>query len=157
MNYGARRARGCDFLMASAFVWDDKKSLAAIELAQGKTQKEVAELVKVTDRTIRLWLAEEEFSAEVDRLSLMVGIASRAERLRIAMRVVRQKVKDDEDVETDKDLLDWLKFAQSETDGIKLDLTAIAETQASVAGERPDRGTDAKGRAGRKSKPKKAR
>jgi hypothetical protein len=29
-------------------------------------------------------------------------------------------------IRTDRDLLDWLKFAQSETDGIKLDLAKLA-------------------------------
>ncbi len=79
-----------------------------------------------------------EFAAEVDRLSVMIGIASRAERLRFAMRVVRQKTKGN--IETDKDLLDWLKFAQSETDGVKLDLpklaASFAENEASVAEHR---------------------
>lgn len=36
------------------------------------------------------------------------------------MRVVRQKVREDGTPETEKDLLDWLKYAQSETTGIKL-------------------------------------
>lgn len=76
---------------------------------------------------------EDPFREEVDRLSVMMGIASRAERLRIAKRVVRQRVKDDGLITSDKDLLDWLKFAQSETDGAKLDLTAIAENASSVA------------------------
>jgi hypothetical protein len=44
----------------------------------------------------------------------------RAERLRIAMRALRQKVRADGTVETDKDVLDWLKYAQSETTGIRL-------------------------------------
>ena len=57
---------------------------------------------------------------EVDRLSCMIDISSRAERLRMAMRAVRQKVRADGTVETDKDVLDWLKFAQSETTGIRL-------------------------------------
>ena len=70
-----------------------------------------------------------EFSAEVDRLSLMVDIAGRAERLRIAMRLVRAK-----GYQSDRDLLDWLKYAQSETDGVKLDLTKLA---ALVADEAP--------------------
>ena len=53
----------------------------------------------------------------------MIGIANRAERLRIANRVIREKIRG-ELVETDKDILDWIKFAQSETDGIKLNLDA---------------------------------
>lgn len=74
----------------------------------------------------------------------MIGIASRAERLRFAMRVVRQKTKGT--IETDKDLLDWLKFAQSETEGVKLDLsklaTTFAENEASVAERRLSRRSD---------------
>ena len=52
-----------------------------------------------------------------------------AERLRIAMRLVRAK-----GYQSDRDLLDWLKYAQSETDGVKLDLTKLA---ALVADEAP--------------------
>jgi len=120
------------------FRWSESRSRAAVLLAEGRTQKEVAEEVQITDRAIRKWLVDPEFAAEVDRLSLMMGIASRAERLRIAMRVVRQKVADGV-IETDKDILEWLKFAQSETDGIKLDLptalaAALASDAASLAG-----------------------
>jgi len=122
--------------MSSAFIWDENRSRAAILLAEGRTQKEVAEEIGMTDRVIRKWLIDPEFAAEVDRLSLMVGVSSRAERLRIAMRVARDKVRDD-GIDTEKDLLDWLKFAQSETDGVKLDITKIAaalgEDEALVA------------------------
>lgn len=83
-------------------------------------------MVPASERTLWRWKAEPEFDEEVDRLSLMVDIAGRAERLRIARRVIRQKVSD-EMVTTDKDLLDWLKFAQSETDGVKLDLLSLLE------------------------------
>jgi hypothetical protein len=94
-------------------------------LASGGSQDDAATEAGVSDRTIRNWLAESDFAAEVDRLSLMVGISSRAERLRLAMRVVKQKTAGS-GIVTEKDLLDWLKFAQSETDGIKLDLTKLA-------------------------------
>src|SRR5689334_10583927 len=119
----------------SGFHWTYKSSAAAVGLAEGKTRQEVAAEVGVTERTLYRWIADTEFWAEVNRLSLMVGIAGRAERLRIAMRVLRQKIKDDGKVDTDKDALDWLRFAQSETDGVKLDLTALFEAQASVAGQ----------------------
>jgi hypothetical protein len=105
--------------------WTHKREKAALALAQGHTEAEAAEEAGVIDRTIRHWKCRPEFVAEVDRLSLMVGIASRAERLRIAMRVARKRAKDGIEIETKKDLLDWLKFAQSETDGAKLDLAAI--------------------------------
>jgi predicted transcriptional regulator len=122
--------------MISAFEWTEERSRAAVALAEGKTQGEVAAEIEVTDRTIRNWLSEPVFAEEVDRLSLMVGVASRAERLRLAMRVVRQKTKG-ASPETDKDLLEWLKFAQSEADGIKLDIsklaTALGETETPLA------------------------
>jgi hypothetical protein len=139
----------------SVFKWNEQNTNAAIALAQGQTVKEVAKAAKVDERTIYRWKTDIDFSAEVDRLSLMVGIASRAERLRIAMRVVRQKT--EPQIETDKDLLDWLKFVQSETDGIKLDLTAISEAAASVAESRPDRISDKASAKGRKAEPTKAR
>lgn len=125
-----------NFVKTSPFKWTPERSNAAVLLAQGYTQREVAEEIGVSIRTIQLWVAEIDFSAEVDRLSLMVGIASRAERLRLAMRVIRQK-EHGGTLETEKDLLDWLKFAQGETDGIKLDLNTIAasitETTSPVA------------------------
>lgn len=94
-------------------------------LAQGYTQAEAAAQTGVTRRTVERWVSELEFSVEVDRLSLMVGIASRAERLRIAMQVIRDKIREDGALQTDRDALDWMKFAQSETDGAKLDLAAL--------------------------------
>ncbi len=124
--------------MASDFQWTPKKNAAAVALAEGKTQLVVADEVGVTDRTIRNWLAEGEFSAEVDRLSLMVGIASRAERLRLAKRVIRSLTDEHGNLATEKDALEWLKFAQSETDGIKLDIAkvaaALSEDETPVAG-----------------------
>ena len=117
----------------SGWKWNKKKSDAAMLLAEGHTIKEVAQQIGNDERTLYRWKTDIEFSQEVDRLSLMIGIASRAERLRIAQRVARQLVGEGPKVITEKDLLDWLKFAQSETDGIKLDLTTILETQAPVA------------------------
>lgn len=117
------RARKKDCRNSAGFQWSQKKGAVALALAEGYTQQEVAEREGVPDRTIRSWLAASEFSEEVDRLSLMMGIAARAERLRIAQRIVREKMSHGI-LASDKDLLDWLKFAQSETDGIKLDLTA---------------------------------
>ncbi len=63
----------------------------------------------------------------------MVGIASRAERLRIAHRAVREMTTNGV-VQTSKDLLDWMKYIQSETDGTKSELaTSLADLIASVA------------------------
>lgn len=107
------------------FRWNKKTETAAFALAEGKSKRDTAREVGIDESTLYRWLRDPEFSAEVDRLTLMIGVASRAERLRIAKRVITQKTKD-ETIITEKDLLDWLKFAQSETDGIKLDLAKIA-------------------------------
>jgi predicted transcriptional regulator len=126
----------------SGFVWSPAREAAAFALAEGKTQREAAAEAEVTDRTIRLWLREPEFAAEVDRLSLMVGVASRAERLRLAQRVIRQKTTEDGKLESRADVLDWLKFAQSETDGIKLDLAKLATALGADAPPLADTGSD---------------
>lgn len=114
--------------MASAFNWTPARSTAAAALAAGMTQVRAAEEAGVTDRTLRNWLAHTEFAEEVDRLTLMTGIATRAERLRLAKRVVAQ-FEDDEtgNIRTARDPLDWIKLAQSETDGAKLDLVALLD------------------------------
>ena len=106
--------------MSTQFHWSSKRQKAALALAEGQSQQAVADTIGVCRKTICNWLCVTEFAAEVDRLSTIIDVSSRAERLRIAMRVVRQKVRADGTVETDKDVLDWLKFAQSETTGIKL-------------------------------------
>jgi transposase-like protein len=119
------------------FAWTPRKEAAALSLAQGHTINEAAQAANVSEKSIDRWKKDIEFTQEVDRLSLMVGIASRAERLRIIQRVVRQAVRA-ERVVTEKDLLDWLKYAQSETDGAKLDLTnlftSLSQAHALVAG-----------------------
>lgn len=118
----------------TGFAWTPKKIAAAVMLAEGHTRAEAAEKSGVRERAIYVWLNAPEFSAEVDRLSVMVGIASRAGRMRIAHKLIRQRVRGGE-IETEKDLLDWLKFAQSETNGVQSDLAAsIADLISSLVG-----------------------
>lgn len=118
----------------TVFRWNSQREKAAMILAEGYTQAETANRTGCTQRTIERWCANTDFRAEVDRLSLMVGIASRAERLRLAMKVIRQKVAKEGAIQTEKDLLDWIKFAQSETDGAKLDLAAVLEAMEGAEG-----------------------
>jgi len=119
--------------------WTEQRGYAALGLAEGKSQAEVAALAGVTDRTIRNWLDDDRFTAEIDRLSLMVGVASRAERLRLVNRLVKQRVREEDGyIITEKDLLDWLKFAQSETDGAKIDLSKLAEMLAGESAQQAD-------------------
>jgi ParB-like chromosome segregation protein Spo0J len=108
------------------FKWTARREAAALALATGHTEEDTAEIIGISRSTVSRWKRKLEFAQEVDRLSLMADIAGRAQRLRIAMRVVRDKMPDGVP-STDRDLLDWLKFAQSETDGVKLDLVKIQE------------------------------
>ena len=114
------------------FKWTRKRTLVALALAQGYTIREAAEQAKVGERTVYRWKKNLDFELEVDRLTLLTNIASRAERLRIAMRAVRQLV-NDVGVKTGRDVLDWLKYAQSETDGAKFDLVALFENLEGAA------------------------
>lgn len=110
----------------SEFKWTSQKTEAVILDAQGHSAREISEKVKVAQRTVERWRTDPDYMEERDRLSLMVGIASRAERLRVAHRLVRQRIDEETGkILSEKDMLDWLKFAQSETDGIKLDLAAL--------------------------------
>lgn len=115
-------------MVDSGFKWTKKKSKVAIDLSLGFTIEETAERNDITERSIYIWKTKVAFSAEVDRLSLMTDIAGRAERLRIAKKMIRKL-----GYNSKKDILEWLKYAQGETDGIKLDLAAIAEAIALVA------------------------
>jgi hypothetical protein len=139
----------------SVITWNKKQSNVAVDLAAGYSINEAAARNKVSERTIYRWKADIEFTAEVDRLSLMCGIASRAERVRLAKRRVREMEAGGREKEKKPDnLLDWLKYVQSETDGVKLDisglLAALAENAAPLAGSGPegsDEEADAEGSA----------
>ena len=119
--------------MSTQFQWTSTRTKAALALAEGQSQQAVAEAIGVCRKTICNWLCVTQFAAEVDRLSCMIDISSRAERLRIAMRAVKAKTKDGIP-QSDKDVLDWLKYAQSETTGIKLGFSRgeVAEMEAQI-------------------------
>jgi len=87
--------------------------LAAELLAEGHSQKKVAGMLGLSPHTIARWKRNNDFQALVDELSAATGIASKAERLRIAKRVVHQKMRTES--WSKKDLLDWLKYIREET------------------------------------------
>lgn len=111
-------------------LWDETRTKAASLLAAGHSKLSVADEVGVARATIYNWLDDPEFAEEVDRLSIMIGIASRAQRLRYANKTVISRLNEDGSLQSDKDVLDWLKFAQSETDGAKIDMSKLAELLA---------------------------
>jgi len=107
--------------------WNKKKQSAAVLLADGFTVKDISEQTGIPVRTIDRWKTNPDFAAEIDRLTQMFGVASKAERMRIAKQIVRQKLAGPR--ATARDLLDWLKFCQSETSGVKLDLSPLWDLQ----------------------------
>jgi len=118
------------------FKWNKKRQEVAILLADGYTIAETSESTGVPPRTISRWKANIDFQSEVDRLSLMVGIANKGERLRLAKKIIRGLEKKQHP--TQKDLLEWVKYAQSETDGIKLDIASLIDAATSLAGSGSD-------------------
>lgn len=119
------------------FTWTTQRTKAALSLAEGHTIIEAAADAGVSEKSIDRWKKDAAFRSEVDRLVLMTGIAIKAERIRIVKRVTRQLVTD-KLVTTERDLLEWLKYAQSETDGIKLDLTPLLTALAGDVGPLAD-------------------
>ena len=107
----------------SVFEWTSKKTEAVLLLAEGHTIEETALLVGVAERTIFRWKDDTTFSEELDRLSLESGIAKKAERLRIAKRIIRTKAQ--KEVPSKKDLLEWLKYVQTEMEGMRLDIPGL--------------------------------
>lgn len=131
------------------FNWTKKRIAAAEDLAEGYTVKEVAKRQEIPGRTIYRWTKTLDFATEVNRLACMIGIASKAERIKIAKRVARQEMMGDIII-TKKDILEWLKFAAEETDEVKLNLadligsylTAKREDDAPVPGSGQDSGDE---------------
>lgn len=68
--------------------------------------------MNLSPHTIARWWRDDAFRNLVDELTVATGIAQKAERLRIAKQVVRQKMMTER--WSKKDLLDWLKFAREE-------------------------------------------
>ena len=129
-------------MKTSVFKWNAKKSLAARLLGEGYTYAETAAEVGVTDRTIYAWKQIVEFDMEVDRCSMIYGLASKSERNRLLMKGARQFIKDGK-IDTGKDtLLDYIKEARMNTDGVKLDIVSeLASLDAEaglMAGSRSD-------------------
>lgn len=102
------------------FKWTKEAELAVSALAEGLTIKEAAELSGVSDRTINRWKQREDFTTRLQKLVLETGVAIRAERMMIIKQQIRKALK--KRSPSKKDLLDWLKQAQAETDGSKLNL-----------------------------------
>lgn len=119
--------------------WTPQRRKAARLLAEGRSTTEVAEELGVVPTTIRSWMKNREFMAYLDELTLSSGVALKAERLRIAKEIIRRKL---EGIGSRKDLLDWLKYVQSEMDekeavGQTINLQIVTEFTNLKPEERP--------------------
>lgn len=128
--------------MKGRILWNHGADQIALLLAEGYLAKDVARMMDISDQTISNLRKHPEFLDEVDRLTLMTGIATKAHRLRLAKAAIRKFVEERDGeivIKTKADLLEWLKYAQSETDGVRLDLSqffaAIAPAEKLMAGE----------------------
>ena len=108
-------------------------------MAEGDTEQQAADKAHRSKRTITRWKAIPEFEIEVNRLTFMIDVATRAGRLRIANKVVKGRIENTQYPQSRADLLDWLKFIQGETDGINLNLASLLEAATQVALEGPAR------------------
>jgi len=86
---------------------------AAELLADGHSHKEVSEMLDISITTLNRWIRNPDFQSLVDELTVASGLAQKAERIRIAKQVVKQKMQSDR--WSKKDLLDWLEFIRDET------------------------------------------
>ena len=104
--------------LLAPFNWSPMKEMAAVLLSQGFPRREVSERVQCGEGTIYRWLNHPEFSAEVDALTFVTGIATKAARVRLAKQMVRQRTVEDEEgnsfIASKKDVLEWLKFIKDE-------------------------------------------
>lgn len=101
----------------------DQREMAAQILAEGYTIEKTAKAVKVHERTIYNWKKDPDFLQLVDELTLTQGIATKAERVRQAKKILRELRKyleDNDKAPSQKDPLDWMKFLRDEMEGFRL-------------------------------------
>ena len=117
--------------------WTKKKNAFVEMAAEGEKIVDIARKLDMSIHTAYHWNENPVIREEINRLSLMFGIASKAERVRIAKRVVRQKLLGDH-VRTKKDILDWLKYVAKETEDVHLH---FADLIRSLAAQREEEKT----------------
>lgn len=107
--------------------WDQKRRDIAASLASGETMNEVALKFGLSRGYLQKLKVIPEFAAYMDELTMALGLAKRAERIRIAQRVVNEKIEQG-GYYSKKDLLEWLKYVGEETG----DLQAAGTTNITI-------------------------
>ena len=106
------------------FKWTEDKAKACVALATGKSNAGAARIVGCHVSTIEAWRSIPEFSAEVDRVTLMTGLALPAHRVRLAKQFIDQQIAEDGTIRSKRDILDWLRFIDDTMEGVKATLLA---------------------------------
>lgn len=101
------------------FRWNEQRQKAALLLAEGHTLAETAAEVGVSPRHISTWKENLEFLAEVDRLTFLTGIVTKAERIRLIKRFVRSKIDENGILQSKKDVFEWIKLLRSEVSSME--------------------------------------
>lgn len=120
------------------YEWTDEKDQAAILLAQGHTNTETANQVGVHPSTIGRWRTNEVFAKEVDDLTMMYGVASKLERIRLLNKAIRQKQLEDGSIDlSGVTFLDLIKEARMQTEGLRLGILEKIAAFDETAGPAP--------------------
>jgi len=107
----------------NGFEWDDRRDRAAVMLAEARPKKEICEAIGISTKTLYMWEQNEDFSKEVDRLSLMLGTASKSNRLRLINKAIQQMIDENGKIDlTGVTFLELLKEARMQTEGLRLDI-----------------------------------
>lgn len=97
--------------------WNLKKEYAARRLVEGASIKDIASELGLSERQLSRWKIEDEFILRMNQILIEI----RGEPIAMAIRHVRAKTRGE--LNTKKDLLDWLKFISDETE--KMDYSPI--------------------------------
>ena len=117
------------------FIWNQERNKACVLLGMGYTMQETAdhEDVSKSIRTIARWKKHPEFAEALDKCSLMYGLASSAERLRLISRAARQFVREDDSIDTTGNtFLDFIKQARIEKEGTEVKLNIVSELESEL-------------------------
>ena len=124
------------------FEWTQKRSDAAIMLATGKKKTEIIEELGIGRTTLFRWTNNPEFSLEVDKLTLMHGLASKAYRMRMIQEAADDFKKTDGSWDvTGFSLLDLIKEARMQMEGVNLNIVSQLTTFIEQTGLVDDRGS----------------
>jgi len=120
--------------LAKKLIWTEELSRAAVMLAEGYPLQTVADEVGVQRTTIWRWRQHPEFAMEVDKLTLMNGLASKPERMRLINQAAKQMVSEEKIDLSGVTFLDLIKEARMQTEGIKLDVLTQLTALTTEAG-----------------------